>query len=124
MTNNFTLASDLQTKELREVVCDDKGCQIVSDWNVNSNTLNDNETLLVEPTLYIPKTKNHIIYFKKGTLENVVYRFVKKHKVISVCGAMNLISFIAVLVCGVILWHLADAIMQGVIFELVKEVNK
>lgn len=117
------LASDLQTKELREVVCDDKGCQIISDWNVNSNTLSDIESLPTEATLYIPKTKNHIIYFKKGTLENAVYKFVKKHKFISVRGAMNLISFVAVIVCGGILWHLADSIMQGVIFELVKEVN-
>ena len=122
--NNERPMSDLEKANTAIIECDENGCSIVqNDWgaDIKANDITNNQ--ISHSVFATPKHTHRVnIYHKQGTLENFVYRFCKKYK-LSVRSTMSLLSFVSVIVCGIVIAGIADFLMQNAIFSIVDSVG-
>ena len=122
--NNERPMSDLEKANTAIIECDENGCSIVqNNWgaDIKANDIINNK--INHSVFATPKHTHRVnIYHKQGTLENLVYRFCKKYK-LSVRSTMSLLSFVSVIVCGIVSAGIADFLMQNAIFSIVDSVG-
>ena len=121
--SQITTQSDLDTLTAEEFICDEKGCQIVHKENWGADIKANDITNNPQPNIFKVTNRNNInIYHKSGTVENKVYLFCKKYK-LSVRSTMSLLSFVSVILCGIVIAGVADFLMQNAIFSIVDSVG-
>lgn len=122
--NNERPMSDLEKANTAIIECDENGCSIVkNDWgaDIKANDITNNQ--INHSVFATPKSIYRTnIYHKHGTIENLVYRFCKKYK-LSIRSTMSLLSFVSVIVCGIVIAGVADFLMQNAIFSIVDSVG-
>ena len=122
--NNERSMSDLEKANTAIIECDENGCSIVqNNWGayIKANDITNNK--INHSVFATPKHTHRVnIYHKQGTPENLVYRFCKKYK-LSVRSTMSLLSFVSVIVCGIVIAGIADFLMQNAIFSIVDSVG-
>lgn len=122
--NNERPMSDLENANTAIIECDENGCSIVkNDWGADIKANDITNTKAHHKIFSAPKSTYRVnIYHKQGTLENLMYRFCKKYK-LSVRSTMSLLSFVSVIVCGIVIAGVADFLMQNAIFSIVDSVG-
>ena len=117
--NNERPMSDLEKANTAIIECDENGCSIVkNDWGADITNTKAQHKIFSTPK----STYRTNIYHKQGTLENLVFKFCKKYK-LSVRNTMSLLSFVSVIVCGIVIAGIADFLMQNAIFSIVNSVG-
>ena len=117
--NNERPMSDLEKANTTIIECDENGCSIVkNDWNADITNTKAQHKIFSTPK----STYRTNIYHKQGTLEHLVFRFCKKYK-LSVRSTMSLLSFVSVIMCGIVIAGVADFLMQNAIFSIVDSVG-
>ena len=119
--NNERPMSDLEKANTAIIECDENGCSIVqNDWGADIKANDITNTKAQHKIFSTPKSTHRVN--KQGTLENLVFRFCKKYK-LSIRSTMSLLSFVSVIVCGIVIAGIADFLMQNAIFSIVDSVG-